>query len=141
MKTDLEKAISKLEGHTIFLVKGDKELSSEQKGVAPMLSFLEQGLDLEGYSVADRAVGKAAAMLFLKAKVKAVYSYVMTKNALSILEKHGIETRYERLTDVILNRTETDLCPMEKAVKDIGDDDFEEAYEVIKKRYAELMAK
>ena len=106
-----------------------------------MLSFLEQGLDLEGYSVADRAVGKAAAMLFLKAKIKAVYSYVMTRTALSILERHGIEVRYERLTDVILNRTETDLCPMEKAVKDISDDDFEEAYEVIKKRCAELMAK
>lgn len=138
MNADLEKAISNLEGHTIFLVKGDKELSSNQKGVAPMLSFIENGYDLEGWSVADRAVGKAVAMLFLKAKVKAVYSYVMTETALSILESNGIEVHYERLTDVILNRTETDLCPMEKAVKDIPDTDVDGAYTVIKKTLESL---
>lgn len=141
MKTDLDKAIENLEGHTIFLVKGDNSLSSTLKGVAPMLSFLENGYNLEGYSVADRAVGKAAAMLFLKAKVRAVYSYVMTKTALSILEKHGTEARYERLSDVILNRTETDLCPMEKAVMDINDSDIDAAYEAIKARYNALNSK
>lgn len=141
MKTDLDKAIENLEGHTIFLVKGDNSLSSTLKGVAPMLSFLENGYNLEGYSVADRAVGKAAAMLFLKAKVRAVYSYVMTKTALSILEKHCIEACYERLSDVILNRTETDLCPMEKAVMGISDSDIDAAYEAIKARYKALNSK
>lgn len=138
MNADLEKAISNLEGHTIFLVKGDKELSSNQKGVAPMLTFIEKGYDLEGWSVADRVVGKAVAMLFLKAKVKAIYSHVMTKTAVSILESNGIEVHYERLTDVILNRTETDLCPMEKAVKDVPPTDVDGSYIIIKKTLENL---
>lgn len=138
MNADLEKAISNLEGHSIFLVKGDKALSSNQKGVAPMLSFIENGYDLEGWSVADRVVGKAAAMLFVKAKVKAVYSYVMTETAVSILESNGIEVHYERLTDVILNHSETDLCPMEKAVKDVSPTDVDRSYTIIKKTLESL---
>lgn len=139
MNSDLERAISSLEGHTIFLVKGSKTLSSDKRGVAPMLDFLEQNTDLEGWSVADRTVGKAAAFLFIKARVSAVFAYVMSKTAKEMLEKSGIEVQYSRLTDVILNRTETDLCPMEKATRDI--ENVDEAYIVIKQTYKALTSK
>lgn len=141
MQNDLEKAISKLEGHTIFLVKGDSELSSTKRGIAPMLSFIDDGYNLEGWSVADRTVGKAASMLFVKTKVKAVYAYVMTKTAFDILSHNNIDVHCEKLTDVILNRSETDLCPMEKAVKDINEGEIEKAYKVIKETYAKLQNK
>ena len=51
----------------------------------------------------------------------------MTKKAKEILEKNGIKVTFETLTDKIINRTGTDICPMEKAVMDIEDidDQFE----------------
>ena len=101
-----------------------------------MMRLIASGADLHGYSAADIIVGRAAAMLFLKAGICAVYGRVTSVGAKTLLESHGIPVRYETLTERIINREGTDVCPMEKAVT--GIDDPDEAYEALKERIRQM---
>ncbi len=115
--TDLQHAITLLSrGHTCVLCKGEAVKISDLKGILPMVTFLEKGTDLTGFSAADKIVGKAAAHLFALAKVKAVYGEVMTGEAKEFLESQGIFAQAGTLTERIINRKKTGLCPMEEAV-------------------------
>lgn len=124
-KSDLEKAREKLgEGHTIALCKDDSLIVSDERGIAPMLGFMRDGRDLRGYSVADKIVGRAAAMLFVKAGIVSVYAATLSVGAKALLEHHGIPVEYSVLTEKIINRKGDGICPMEKAVANISDDEI-----------------
>ena len=58
-------------------------------------------------------------MLFICAGVHDVYGEIMSKPALSVLEKNGIGASCEILIDAIMNRSGDGLCPMEMAVANI----------------------
>jgi len=118
------------------LWKGDTHYISEKRGVAPMLDFLEQKLDLNGFSAADRVVGKATAWLFVLAGVSSVYGAVMSEGARDILLRHGIECQANRFVPYIINRRGDGACPMETAVRGI-EDPFE-AYVAIQKALQSL---
>ena len=128
--TDLQTAKNNLEGHTICLCKDGKCLFSEKRGIAPMMDFIADSINLSGYSVADLVVGKAAAMLFIKCGIKRVFAKTLSESAKRVLELYGVDYEYETLTEKIINRAGTEICPMEKAVS--GTDDFEEAYSILR---------
>ncbi len=135
---DLQAAKNALAGHTLALCKGGQILTSDLRGVAPMLGFIAEKRDLNGFSAADVVVGKAAAMLFVKAGVAAVYAKTLSESGKRYLEEHGVYTRYGTLTEKIINREGTDMCPMERAVLEISD--CEEGYLAVCKRLQELRA-
>ena len=128
--TDLQIAKNNLSGHTICLCKDGNCLYSENRGIAPMMNFIESGADLSGYSVADTVVGKAAALLFAKCCIKNVFAKTLSQHGKRILELYGIAYEYETLTEKIINRDGTDVCPMEKAV--MATDNPEEAFLILK---------
>ena len=101
-----------------------------------MMKLIAAGTDLRGYSAADLIVGKAAAMLFVKAGIVSVFGKVMSEAALHYLEQHGIPAEYDTLTEKIINRRGTDICPMEKTVAAI--DDAEQGYAALKQKIKEL---
>lgn len=118
---DLQKAKDILESgnHTCVLCKGETVYTSNKSGIAPMIDFISEGIDLKGFSVADKIVGKAAAMLFVLAEVKSAYGEVMSEEGFDFLQANGIESSYSVLTEKIINRSGTDICPMEKTVRNI----------------------
>ena len=122
---DLEKAKALLlapdSAYTCVLCRDDEQYTSEEKGIAPMIHFLDSGTRLNGFCAADRIVGKAAAMLFILARVRAVHGEVMTETACRLLKENGIAVSFATLTDAIINRRGDGLCPMEKAVEGIFD--------------------
>ncbi len=134
--SDLENAKIALKGHTIALCKGDKILTSDKKGITPMVEFIDSGINLKGYSVADLIVGKAVAMLYVKAGIVAVYAKTISKPAIQVLKNNHISFYYDILTDKIINRKGNDLCPMEKEVLDINNVDT--AYSLIKNKLKQL---
>ena len=71
--TDLEIAIANLKGHSICLCKKGEYFTDDGRGISPMMRFIAEGKELTGFCVADQIVGKAAAMLFVKAGVRGVY--------------------------------------------------------------------
>ena len=133
---DLDTAKLHLDGHSICLCKGNDIITDDSRGIAPMMKLIAAGADLQGYSAADLIVGKAAAMLFVKAGIISVSGKVMSVPALDYLKQHDIHAEYDTLTEKIINRLGTDICPMEKTVAEISD--AEQGYEALKQKLAEL---
>ena len=123
MLTDLEKAKKYLqqESCTCVLCKEDSLFHSCHRGVRPLLDFLDSGLDFTGFSAADKVVGKATAFLYCLLGVKEVYAQVLSDAAADIFTKAGVPFFYDEKVPAIRNRTNTGLCPMETATKDIDD--------------------
>lgn len=134
--TDLELAKEGLAGHTICLCKDGQCLTSDRRGIAPMMGWIADGVDLTGYSAADIVVGKAAAMLFVKSGIAAIYAKTISRSAKAYLESHGVSLSYGTLTEYIINREGTDICPMEKTV--LATDDAAEGYRLLKERFAAM---
>lgn len=134
--TDLERAVAGLEGHSICLCRGEELLTDDGRGISPMVRFIGEGRELSGWSAADVIVGKAAAALFVKAGVRAVCGVVMSAAGEEYLKAHGVEASYGTLTERIMNRQGTGICPMEQAVS--GIDDIEECYRTLCDRLAQM---
>ena len=118
---DLEKARKMLENseYTCVFCNGDSVLTSQKRGVAPLIELLDENRSLEGYSAADKVVGNGAAFLYVLLKVKTLYAKIISKSALETLERYKINVQYETLTDAIRNRDNTGFCPIETAVQGI----------------------
>lgn len=140
MTAALERAKARLHetDSTCVLCRGEQEVSSTRRGIAPLLEFLDEGMPLKGFSAADRVVGKAAAFLYVRLGVAAVYAGVMSRPAYETLTAHGIAASYGTLTDAIINRAGDGGCPMEQAVWQITDP--EEAEQTLRRRLAELLS-
>lgn len=122
--------------YTCVLCKGNVIYTSTLKGISPMVGFLGDDIDLNGFSAADKIVGKAAAMLFSLAGVKEVYAEVLSKSAAEYLSDRNIAFSYGTLTDKIINRKGDDICPMEKTVADLTDE--KSAFEAVKNKLNKL---
>ena len=120
---DIELARLSLEGHSIALCRMNEIITSDKRGIAPMMDFIAEGKDLRGFSVADTVVGRAAAMLFVRAGIKDVYARTLSIGGKEFLEAHGINVTFSELTENIMNRIGTGICPMEETVKNIDDPD------------------
>lgn len=134
--TDIQTAINRLNGHSICLVKGEDIIVLDDRGIKPIMELIGQGADLSGYSVCDKIVGKAAAMLFNKLGIIAVHALVISTKALLYLKDNGIECTFDLQVDTIINRKGDGMCPMEQTVESI--DDYEEAYNSLKTKLASM---
>lgn len=85
------------------------------RGVGDLYRLLtEEPAWLKGASVADKVVGKGAAALMILGKVASLYAAVISRGGLELLEQYGLPVEYGRVVEVIMNRTQTDCCPVEK---------------------------
>lgn len=118
---DLTKACSLLDtgDYTCVVCRGDTVYTATERGVKPLLNWVTAGLDLSGFSAADRVVGRGAAFLYCLLGVKIVYAQVMSRPAAQVLEQHGITVQAGTLVEGIINRKGTGPCPFEAAVMDI----------------------
>lgn len=133
---DLENAKRALFGRSVAFCKGSETVAFDGKGISPLMQAIKNGYDFQGFAVADAVVGKAAAMLFCKMKVAIVYGRVTSKSAFKYLSCHDIPCSYDVLTENIVNRTGSDVCPMEKAVCAI--EDCEEGYIALSRAISDM---
>ena len=131
MEQNLAKALEFLNSgsYTCVVCRDDTVYTATQRGVAPLLSWLETGTDLTGYSAADRVVGRGAAFLYCLLGVREVWARVMSLPALEVLRAHNIQADAELFVEGIINRTGDGPCPFEAAVMNITD--AEEALKAI----------
>lgn len=74
------------------------------------MKAIADNANLVGYAVADKIVGKAAAMLLVKLGVSAVYGEVASVGGVEFLRAHGVEVGYRLLAETcqILQKRNTD---------------------------------
>ncbi len=135
--SNLEKAMEVLHKgrFTCVLVKDNEVFTSTERGVKPLINFLNSGIS-ENFSACDKVVGNGAAYLYVLLKIKELHALILSKPAKKTLEKYNIIVSCDSLVDNIRNRTDTDICPMEKAV--IGAKSPEDAYNRIIAKLKEL---
>lgn len=85
---------------------------------------------LDGAAVADRVIGRGAAMLLVLGNVKQVYAKLISEPAIKVLREACIPLDYEKAVPNIINRDGTDVCPVEKLTMNITEPS--EAFERIK---------
>ena len=132
MNNDLIKATEILKNgeYTCVLCRGDVMYTGKERGVKPLLDWIQSDIDFNGFSAADKVVGNAAAFLYVLLAVKAVYAQVMSEPAASTLTKNGIDVHYDVSVKNIINRSGTGICPMEETVSGISSP--QEALDAIK---------
>ena len=105
--------------YTCVILGENTVYTSTQRGIRPLLTCYREGRVERGCSAADKVVGKAAAFLYMLLEIRELYADVVSKGALSVLQQAGITVICETVTDAIINRAGTGLCPLETAVMDI----------------------
>ena len=133
----LNKAKSFLsEGYTLALVSDAETITSQARGVRPLLDLFDTGRDFSSFCAADKVVGRGAAFIYLLLGVKELYAGVISEAALEILETAGTRVTFSSLVPRILNRTGDGFCPIESCVMNIRDS--QEALVAIKEKLSEL---
>ncbi|MBA7663438.1 hypothetical protein ES703_71479 [subsurface metagenome] len=130
----LFKKFQKTEDTLWICLTGNLLFRSTEKGIAPLLTYLQEfPPGPEGVIVFDRVVGNAAALLLKKAFGKKVYSLTGSELAAKTLKRLGITYSFLTVVPYISNRAGDDMCPFEKA--SIGKSP-EEFYEFAKEKLA-----
>ena len=136
--TDLEKAHALLAtgNYTCAVCRGSESHTTHERGVKPLLTWLDSGADLKNASAADRVVGRGAAFLYCLLEVKEVHARIMSRPAAEVLTAQGIGAYADTFVEGIINRKGTGPCPFEEAVMHITDP--QEALIAIRKKMAEM---
>lgn len=115
--TDIEiaKELLKKEKYTLVVVKdGDLLFTSKEKGIKPMYRLIiDMKERVRGASIADKVIGRGAALLSSYVNIKEVFGEVMSKEAIEVLEENNINYSFSIICDYIKNRDKTGLCPIE----------------------------
>ena len=133
--TDLEQAERLLRQRecTCVLVRGKTVYESRDRGIGPLMQWLESGTDCSGFSAADKVVGRATAFLYARLGIKAVWAQTMSAGAVAVLDAMHIPHSCETQVEAILNRKKDGFCPMESAVRSVEDPD--EAFRILSEKY------
>lgn len=95
--------------------KGEVLLTSKKRGIAPIYDLYNKtSQTFAGASISDRVIGQAAATLLIDVKIAKVFGELVSEKAIVLLEANNIEVSYDKKVKNILNRSQDDLCPMEK---------------------------
>lgn len=122
---------------TIAVVSNGEVFTSHERGVKPLLHLLtEKKGFLKGASVADKVIGKAAALLMALGEIKEVHTLIISEPAIKVFEKYNIACFYDKKVDRIVNRIGDGLCPMETLCLDV--DNPAEAFTKIKEKLSKM---
>ena len=107
---------------TIAVVSNGEVFTSQERGVKPLLFLLKEKKEfLKDASVADKVIGKAAALLMVLGEIKEVHTLIISEPAIKVFENQKIKYFYDKKVERIVNRTGDCLCPMETLCIHIDD--------------------
>ena len=112
--------------------------SETGRGIGPILRLLDAGR-LDGATVADKVIGRAAAAVCVLGGARRVHATLMSEDAKAFLEVHGVAPTADEFVPRIQNREKTGHCPMELAVE--GETYPAEMVKRIRAKLAELRGK
>jgi hypothetical protein len=131
---DLDIAKQRLKQKNLALViakRGEVVFETSSHGIGGLLKAIEElDKEMNGSSVADRIVGKAAALLCVYAGVVAVFAVTASEKGIRALRDNNVLCRFGSKFPHILNYKRNDICPFEKLVINISNS--KEAYEKLK---------
>lgn len=76
---------------------------------------------LDSACVADRVIGRGAALLLAMGHVSQVFAQLISEQAVQVLQAAEIAVDYDTMVPNIINRDGTDICPVEKLTMKVTD--------------------
>ena len=108
-QTDIDAALERIaagEADCFILRPGCEPLPGHGRGVRPLLQLLENAPEtLHGAVLADKIIGKAAAMIAVLGGVAAIHTLTASESALNFLQGAGIPAAARQTVPYIINRT------------------------------------
>ena len=103
--------------YTCLIIKdGEEVFSSSENGILPIVQGVSK---MNGAFLADKVIGRAAALICVHGGVVAVHARLMTISAAEVLAGYGILFEADKMVEEILNRDKTGLCPFEILGKEL----------------------
>lgn len=133
---DIIQAKCLLKDYTSVVFKDDSVYYSKFRGVKPLMILFDNGTDVSDGEAADRVIGRGAAYLYAKLKIKHVSAYVISKPAIEVLNRYNISYKCDETVDNIRNHTNTGICPMEEVTEAAASPD--EAIVLMKARLKQM---
>ena len=116
--TDLEQAkhVRERDALAFVLVRDGEVLGSgANNGVGELLTAVDRlGPAARGASLADKVVGKAAAVIAVQAGIRAIDTVLASAAAVDVCARHGIPLHAATTVPLILNRRGDGPCPLEQ---------------------------
>lgn len=115
---DLETARIRLkEGNLSLVIAKNGKIIFETRshglrGFLQAINLLDK--ELAESSIADRIMGRTAALLSVYSNVSAVFAVTISKEGIKMLEDNNIPYQFESCVPKILNSKGDDMCPFEK---------------------------
>jgi hypothetical protein len=121
--------------NTLRVYKGNKLIfASDKDRLLPLAEYIDKfASQHHNVVIFDKIMGRAAALLCIKANCREVYSPLGSQLAIEVLEKYGIKHHLTQIVPCIQTPDEK-MCPME--LLSIGKEP-EEFYRLIKNSLAE----
>jgi hypothetical protein len=106
-----------------LVVKDGQHLyESKARGIFPLYeAHVMQNIDMVGSALADKVIGKAAAMIAVEAGVASIHAIVISDHAIQYFDEHGIDYAFEKRTAYIKNRELNGMCPVETRALESND--------------------
>ncbi|MBI2042147.1 MAG: DUF1893 domain-containing protein [Candidatus Nealsonbacteria bacterium] len=113
-REEFEKFLNGSFGLEIYLKK-KLIFRSKKSGVAGLLDFIrENGNHRKGLVVFDKIVGRGAALLCVYIGTEEIFGKLGSSPAAEVLNSHKIRFHFQETVASILNKNQTDICPIEK---------------------------
>lgn len=125
-------------GSSLMIYSGGRLVfQSISKGIKPHLEAIERlGATLQGSVMADKIVGRAAALLILYSGASEAHAALVSTPGRQVLEQHGLPFTYAQETPHIKMEDGRIYCPFEAMVQGISDP--AEAYRAIAEKMRAL---
>jgi len=120
---ELARQVLSKDNQCLVVVKKNQVLyKSTERGILPLYkAVLELGDELSGASIADRVIGKGAALLCVYAGIREIHAGLISKPAQEVLKNAAIKYAYDKQTEFIQNRDKTGMCPIETRAEHTSD--------------------
>lgn len=120
---DIAKKILIEENLKLVVVKNNEVIfKSIEKGIKPMyILATEMKEKAKGASLADRVIGKGAALLCGYIDISEVYTDLISEGGINTLNKYDIPFTMTKSCPYIKNRDKTGYCPIENLSMDLED--------------------
>lgn len=114
---------------TLQVYKGDRLIFRSNKDrLLPLLEYIDRFAPYnQEVEIYDRIMGNAAALLSVKAACRKVYSPLGSELAIKTLSNYDVEYHLTEIVPHIQNRSQEDMCPMEKLSINKSPEEFYEA--------------
>jgi len=116
-----------LTGNNTLHVYEDSKLifASDKDRLLPLAEYLDKfAAKHRNVVVFDKIMGRAAALLSIKADCREVYSPLGSQLAVEVLEQYGIKYNLNKIVPCIQKPNQRDMCPMEALSIDKEPEDF-----------------